>query len=105
MPARRSSACTWECPPQLQQLAGRQDAATASQVRLHVIHSHVIDSHGHASGVARRGRALGEPEPVCTRTPSCVCDVKDTTELVVVRYDAMRYVDRLEDAEIDSDQA
>ena len=50
------------------------------------------------------GRALGEPEPVCPRPPSCVCDVKDTTELVVVRYEAMCHVDRLEDAEIGSDQ-
>ena len=40
------------------------------------------------------GRQRGEQEPVCPRAPSCVRNVKDTTELVVVQYEEMRHVTR-----------
>lgn len=49
--------------------------------------------------------ASGEPEPVCPRAPSCVCEVKDTAELVVVRYESLSHIDLLVDAEFDSDPA
>ena len=41
------------------------------------------------------GHQRGEQEPVCPRAPSCVWNVKDTTDLVVVRYEAMRHVTRI----------
>ena len=40
------------------------------------------------------GCQRGEQEPVCPRAPSPVRNVTETTELVVVRYEAMRHVTR-----------
>ena len=51
------------------------------------------------------GGASAEKEPVCPGAPSCVWEVKDTTELVVVQYESMRHIEGLEAEEVDSDQA